>query len=60
MPQIHGDEIERQDGEDKPGHQKGEVGADTVKYQCQQDGDGENVTAVFLHDNTLWFCGLTA
>ena len=38
VPQIHIHKIERQDGEDKPGHQKGEVGTDTVEYQSQQDG----------------------
>ena len=53
MPQIHGDEIERQNGEDKPRHQKGEVGTDTVKYQSQQDGDGEDVTSIFLHYSDL-------
>ena len=49
VPQIHCHEIKRQNGEDKPRHQKGEVGTDTMKYQSQQDGDGENVTAVLLH-----------
>ena len=53
VPQIYRNEIERQNGEDKPRHQKGEVGTDTVKYQSQQDGDGEDITSIFLHYSDL-------
>ena len=53
VTKIHRHEIERQNGEDKPRHQKGEMGTDTMKYQSQQDGNGENVASIFLHYSDL-------
>jgi hypothetical protein len=53
MPQIHRHEVEQQNGENQPRHQKRQVHAHTVEQKSQQNGDWEDVASIFLHYSGL-------